>query len=174
MKKKLAIFLLIVVLSFSACRSNAYKYDFLPEEALVKNGIPDLPQLPHGKEENTRAELPKAFVYGRYGMFYCTLSYEEFQAYTEEVYEYLRSLNFKYLGYVGEMLGIGNFEFFEGETLSDFYSEDDVQTKVMFVWADGLYESAGHNWLSDWHSLELFYTYEPKTFDDGFTYNVTL
>ena len=147
------------------CREKVDKYGFLSEEALLENEIPDLPELPHGKEENT---------YTASRTFYCTLSYEEFQAYVEEVYEYLLSLDFKYLGYKGKMLGIGDFEFFEGETLSDFYLEDDTVTEVSFIWANELNEANNAYLSPDWHSLELFYYYETQIFEDGFTYNVEI
>ena len=164
----------IFLLPCYGCREKVDKYGFLSEEALLENEIPDLPELPHGKDKSTRAALPKALLLGEYGLFYCTLSYEEFQTYVEEVYEYLLSLNFKYLGYEGKMLGIGDFEFFEGEMLSDFYVEDDTVTKVSFIWANELNEANNAYLSPDWHSLELFYYYETQIFEDGFTYNVEI
>lgn len=151
----------IFLLACCGCREKVDKYGFLSEKALLENEIPDLPELPHGKEENT-------YTISRY--FFCTLSYEEFQAYVEEVFEYLVSLDFEYFGHQKNIDGIGSSDtFIAGEKLSDFYLDNQKYGYQIyqFIWADEIWinDNTKSKSLYQRKGLEISYYYEAQTWE---------
>ena len=64
--------------------SKVDQYGFLSQEILTQKRIPNFPQLPHG--EYTRTTDVR---------FYATITYDEFESYVEQVYDYLSSCEFK-------------------------------------------------------------------------------
>ena len=146
---------------------------FFSKRVLTENGISDLPQLPYGKENNT---------YTASHSFYCTLSYEEFQNYAEDVFEYLIDLDFEYFGHEDEesLNSIGaSANFIKGEKLSDFYFDNQTYGYRMyqFIWADELYVSDNNKSLHQRKSLEILYYYEIQNKEVDkvlFAYNVKI
>lgn len=170
-KKTTLILLLSGILLLSACGAKVDRYGFFSESVLSENGISDLPQLPYGKENNT---------YTASHSFYCTLSYEEFQNYAEDIFEYLIDMDFEYFGYEDKesFNNIGtSANFIRGEKLSDFYFDNqtyEYQT-YQFIWADEIYVNDDTKSLYQRKSLEILYYYESQEKEvdkEIFTYNV--
>ncbi|MBQ8658201.1 MAG: hypothetical protein IJ506_03620 [Clostridia bacterium] len=142
------------------CESfKADQYGFLSQEVLTQKRIPDFPQLPHG--EHTRTSDVR---------FYATITYGEFEAYVEEVYDYLSSCEFNYLCYGtnGRWSGLVKI----GKEWKDFiFLEENGETTATFIWTDTI---SGQR-LSDWDRVIIYYSPSAKILDHGkfkgFSYN---
>lgn len=127
--KKLAIFLTIIIGSLcllGGCR--LYKGNFFDRKHLEQNFIPDLPK-PQGKLKNDKGDSIE-----------CEMSEEAFNAYVNEVYDYLVSCNFYKFGTSYYNRGGFSNQTIECFELEDFKSEygseenGDKRTTYMFVW----------------------------------------
>lgn len=160
MKKFLLGLSLIAVMlcGLCACSNNG---TFFSKELLQDNLVPDLPKISYDKAKQRYKK-----------MYYYHTTEDEFNSYAAKVYEYLKSLNFEYLGTRGEVLdtffgGCPTYEFITGNELTDFlYSEN----TYVFVWANEKYSESPYNLRSHW--LEI--SYYPENISEDNKYNLSL
>ncbi len=147
------------------------EHSFLSAKELEKVLIPNLPKLPYG--ENTRTT---------YNQFFCNLTYEEYQQYVEQVYEYLSSCNFNYFGTEGRSTGWHTRQLEQSQEISDFYERWDSNQcmQASFVWGNKIetYKNGdGAEYkLAPGYYLEIFYYDFPQKRDrfSNFNYNVQI
>ncbi len=176
MKKLLLVCLIILAMGLLALcfwqqNIDTAKYEFFPEEHCEKCLVPDLPVLPSG-ENISRLSGSSEFY------FYSTE--EGFAEYLEDLYSYLSSCGFKYLGYRGDKIGaLTNFEFFESDELFDHRVFEDVTDEAgkkgyIFIWSNGISEENGA--LSDYSYIELSRTAKSQEYGEntGFGYNTVM
>ena len=142
--------------------SKVDQYGFLSQEILTQKRIPNFPQLPHG--EYTRTTDVR---------FYATITYDEFESYVEQVYDYLSSCEFNYLCYGtnGRWSGLVKI----GKECKDFmFLEENGETTATFIWTDTI---SGRR-LLDWDRVIIYYSPSAKILDHGefkgFSYNLEI
>ncbi len=163
-----------MMLSCMADKATEIKTDennFFDDDALEERNIPDLPKI------DTKG-------YYEYGDFYYSTHKYNFEAYLNDVYSYLKSLEFKYLAYVdeiieGSMFGIELLSVNIGDELSDFEVTDkfpifpgsDMQRDYWFVFGNELNEKGI---ISDAQFIKLGFSNQDITStlsDNKITYN---
>ena len=162
--KKLAIIMLTIIISmFSAgCslfRDPFQQYKFFTKEDLERFWVPDLPQLPYGK--NTRYED----LYMNLS-FYCTLTEDDFFEYAESVYNYLKD-NFKYVGYGdGEA---STYTFISASMWQQCLEEKEGEAGktfvVEFIYGNELYTPTAGCDLLNWMGIRIIQTEQPRKID---------
>ena len=160
MKKFLLSLSLIAVMlcGLCACSNNG---TFFSKEVLQDNLVPDLPKISYNKAKQKYKK-----------MYYYHTTEDEFNSYVAKVYEYLKSLDFEYLGTRGEVIttafgGCPTYEFVLGNELSDFlYAEN----YYVFVWANEKYADSAY----DLHSYWLEISYYPENISADNKYNLSL
>ncbi len=126
--KTYVVLLLTVCMVFvclTSCGNSYEENEWYSEDTLEECIVPDLP-------EPSKTYLKKG------ASVFVSFSDTEYTAYVGEVYEYLKSLNFKYFGTRGEMFntlaGIGTTYYFKpANALSEFH----VDGTYYFVFSDG-------------------------------------
>ncbi len=129
MKKIFACILLFSLLSLLLSSCGYKQNKWLSEEKLSKCLIPDFPEI----QDN--------YLIKGNNDIYVNFSEEEYKSYVNEVYEYLKSKNFEYLGTRGEINSslsgaFTSYYFQPAETLEDFF----VDGAYRFVYSDGKIE----------------------------------
>lgn len=126
------VLLLSLLCTMSACANSK----FFSQDTLRDNLISDLPKIPCKKAESSN------------GKFYDVETTEkQFNEYVVAVYSYLKTLNFKYLGFRGNEISGGAFPIYEfhiGNEIDDFkYTQDGNKfgNCYIFVWANEIDES---------------------------------
>ena len=156
-KKKKITLIWVSILSFVIIVALLVAGTVLPDRLTYfsKSVLEDhlVPQLPRISGKNREKQ------YGK--ILRLETSEENFEKYVNEVYEYLLSCNFAYLGYRGDVLstffgGMPTYEFCVGKELSDYrydFSSMGLRSEgYVFVWADELHDD-GHDLKS--HFLEI-------------------
>ena len=180
MKKILLVCVIILAagllaLCFWQQNIDTAKYEFFPEEQLEKCLVPELPALPSG-ENISRLAFDSEFY------FYITE--KDFETYVSNVYAYLSSRGFEYLGYRGDTLSsflgeMTQYEFFVGEELFDhrvFETADgkEYENSYVFIWSEGVSEDNGC--LADYFYIEILRTSGLQEYGEntGFGYNAVM
>jgi hypothetical protein len=114
----------VMVCSLCACLNDGA---FFSKKILQENFVPDLPKI-----NCMRAEKQESKIY------YVQTTEQAFHAYAKQVYEYLHSLDFEYLGTRGEKVsdffgGMPTYAFLAGNEISDFLCSENC---YVFVWAN--------------------------------------
>ena len=163
--KKLVALILIVVLclcSLASCASAHKENEWFSEEKLTNCLVGDLPTI------------EKDYVNHNGEDIYVSFTSKEREAYVAEVFEYLKSQNFKYLGTRGEQKGtlagtLTTYYFEPATELSEFY----VSSSYKFVYSDGTLDEDGDLIFC----IISIYDYETKTLEYGtknFSYNTLI
>ena len=164
MKKLVALCLTVVlcVILFASCGSAHKENEWFSEDKLAECLVGDLPTI------------EKDYVNSGGEDIYVSFTSREFEAYVAEVFEYLKSQNFKYLGTRGEQASTlaGSFTtyYFKPATeLSEFY----VSGSYKFVYSDGTLDEDGDLVFC----IINIYDYEAKNLEYGtknFAYNTLI
>ena len=164
MKKLLALCLTVVLClcCLASCGSAHEENKWFSEEKLTNCLVGDLPTI------------EKDYVNRGDEDIYVSFTSKEREAYVAEVFEYLRSQNFKYLGTRGEQASTlaGSFTtyYFKPATeLSEFY----ISGSYKFVYSDGTLDEDGDLIFC----IISIYDYENKTLEYGtkkFSYNTLI
>ena len=164
MKKLLALCLTAVLClcCLASCGSTHKENKWFSEEKLTKCFVGDLPTI------------TKDYVNHNDEDIYVSFTSKEREAYVAEVFEYLKSQNFKYLGTRGEQASTlaGSFTtyYFKPATeLSEFY----VSGSYKFVYSDGSLDEGGDPIFC----ILTIYDYEAKNLEYGtknFAYNTLI
>ena len=164
MKKLLALALIAVLClcSLASCGSVHKENTWFSEEKLTECLVADLPTIEKNYVNHNDADI------------YVSFTSKEREAYVAEVFEYLRSQNFKYLGTRGEQASTlaGSFTtyYFKPATeLSEFY----VSGSYKFVYSDGALDEDGDLVFC----IINIYDYEAKNLEYGtknFAYNTLI
>ena len=164
MKKLLALFLTVVLClcCLASCGSAHEENKWFSEEKLTNCLVGDLPTI------------EKDYVNHNGEDIYVSFTSKEREAYVSEVFEYLKSQNFKYLGTRGEQASTlaGSFTtyYFKPATeLSEFY----VDSSYKFVYSDGTLDEGGDPIFC----ILTIYDYEAKNLEYGtknFAYNTLI
>lgn len=166
MKKLFNFIILISVLALLLSSCGYKQNEWITEEKLSKCLIPDFPEI----QDN--------YVVKGDGDIYVKLSEEEYKAYVSQVYDYLKSKNFEYLGTRGELhsslSGAFNTYYFKpADTLEDFY----VDGAYRFVYSDGIIEELDDTFRFRILTINTIGLNTTKTIeDDGivFKYNTVI
>ena len=164
MKKRFAC-VLTAILCFcclASCGSAHKENTWFSEEKLTACLVGDLPTI---EKEHVNHNDEDIYVH---------LTEKEREAYVAEVFEYLKSQNFKYLGTRGEQASTlaGSFttyHFKPATELSEFY----VGSSYKFVYSDGTLDEYGDPIFC----ILTIYDYETKTLEYGakiFAYNTLI
>ena len=164
MKKILALCLTVVLClcCLASCGSAHEENTWFSEEKLTECLVGDLPTI------------EKDYVNHNGEDIYVSFTSKEREAYVAEVFEYLKSQNFKYLGTRGEQASTlaGSFTtyYFKPATeLSEFY----VDSSYKFVYSDGTLDEGGDPIFC----ILTIYDYEAKNLEYGtknFAYNTLI
>lgn len=164
MKKLLALCLTVVLClcCLVSCGSAHEENKWFSEEKLTECLVGDLPTI------------EKDYVNHNGEDIYVSFTSKEREAYVAEVFEYLKSQNFKYLGTRGEQASTlaGSFTtyYFKPATeLSEFY----VGSSYKFVYSDGTLDEGGDPIFC----ILTIYDYEAKNLEYGtknFAYNTLI
>ena len=164
MRKLLALCLTVVLClcCLASCGSAHEENKWFSEEKLAKCLVADLPTI------------EKDYVNRGDEDIYVSFTSKEREAYVAEVFEYLKSQNFKYLGTRGEQASTlaGSFTtyYFKPATeLSEFY----VSGSYKFVYSDGTLDEDGDLIFC----IINIYDYEAKNLEYGtknFAYNTLI
>ena len=164
MKKLLALCLTAVLClcCLASCGSAHEENEWFSEEKLTNCLVGDLPTI------------EKDYVNHNGEDIYVSFTNKEREAYVAEVFEYLKSQNFKYLGTRGEQASTlaGSFTtyYFKPATeLSEFY----VGSSYKFVYSDGTLDEGGDPIFC----ILTIYDYEAKNLEYGtknFAYNTLI
>ena len=164
MKKLLALCLTVVLClcCLASCGSAHKENEWFSEEKLTNCLVGDLPTV------------EKDYVNHNGEDIYVSFTSKEREAYVAEVFEYLKSQNFKYLGTRGEQASTlaGSFTtyYFKPATeLSEFY----VDSSYKFVYSDGTLDEGGDPIFC----ILTIYDYEAKNLEYGtknFAYNTLI
>ena len=164
MKKLLALCLTAVLClcCLASCGSAHKENEWFSEEKLTNCLVGDLPTI------------EKDYVNHNGEDIYVSFTSKEREAYVAEVFEYLKSQNFKYLGTRGEQASTlaGSFTtyYFKPATeLSEFY----VSSSYKFVYSDGTLDEDGDLIFC----IISIYDYETKNLEYGtknFSYNTLI
>ena len=164
MKKLLALCFTVVLClcCLASCSSAHEENKWFSEEKLAECLVADLPTIEKDYVNRGGEDIYVSFTAG------------EREAYVADVFEYLKSQNFKYLGTRGEQKGTlaGTFTtyYFEPATeLSEFY----VDSAYRFVYSDGTLDEDGDLIFC----IVSIYDYETKTLEYGtknFAYNTII
>ena len=163
--KKLLVLCLTAVLCLcclASCGSAHEENTWFSEEKLTECLVGDLPTI------------EKDYVNHNGEDIYVSFTSKEREAYVAEVFEYLKSQNFKYLGTRGEQASTlaGSFTtyYFKPATeLSEFY----VGSSYKFVYSDGTLDEGGDPIFC----ILTIYDYEAKNLEYGtknFAYNTLI
>lgn len=163
--KKLLVLCLTAVLCLcclASCGSAHKENEWFSEEKLTECLVGDLPTI------------EKDYVNHNGEDIYVSFTSKEREAYVAEVFEYLKSQNFKYLGTRGEQASTlaGSFTtyYFKPATeLSEFY----VGSSYKFVYSDGTLDEGGDSIFC----ILTIYDYEAKNLEYGtknFAYNTLI
>ena len=164
MKRFLALYLTVVLClcCLASCGSTHKESTWFSEEKLIQCIVGELPTI------------EKYYVNHNDEDIYVSFTSKERESYVAEVFEYLKSQNFKYLGTRGEQKGtlagtLTTYYFEPATELSEFY----VDSAYRFVYCDGT--------LDDYGDLVFciisIYDYETKTLEYGtknFAYNTLI
>ena len=164
MKKVFALCLAAVLcLCYLASCGSAHKENtWFSEEKLTQCLVGDLPTI------------TKDYVNHNDEDIYVSFTSKEREAYVVEVFEYLKSQNFKYFGTRGEQVGtlagtLTTYYFESATELSEFY----VSGSYKFVYSDGSLDEDGELIFC----IISIYDYETKTLEYGtknFSYNTLI
>ena len=164
MKKLLALCFTVVLClcCLASCGSAHEENTWFSEEKLAECLVADLPTI------------EKDYVNHNGEDIYVSFTSKEREAYVAEVFEYLKSQNFKYLGTRGEQASTlaGSFTtyYFKPATeLSEFY----VGSSYKFVYSDGTLDEGGDPIFC----ILTIYDYEAKNLEYGtknFAYNTLI
>lgn len=164
MKKLLALCLTAVLClcCFASCGSAHEENTWFSDEKLTECLVGDLPTV------------EKDYVNSGGEDIYVSFTNKEREAYVAEVFEYLKTQNFKYLGTRGEQASTlaGSFTtyYFKPATeLSEFY----VDSSYKFVYSDGTLDDGGDPIFC----ILTIYDYEAKNLEYGtnnFAYNTLI
>ena len=164
MKKLLASFLTLILClcCLASCGSAHKENEWFSEEKLTNCLVGDLPTIEKDYVNSGGEDIYVSFTAG------------EREAYVAEVFEYLKSQNFKYLGTRGEQASTlaGSFTtyYFKPATeLSEFY----VGSSYKFVYSDGTLDEGGDPIFC----ILTIYDYEAKNLEYGtknFAYNTLI
>ena len=164
MKKLLALCLTVVLClcCLASCGSAHKENEWFSEDKLTECLVGDLPTI------------EKDYVNSGGEDIYVSFTSKEREAYVAEVFEYLKSQNFKYLGTRGEQASTlaGSFTtyYFKPATeLSEFY----VGSSYKFVYSDGTLDEGGDPIFC----ILTIYDYEAKNLEYGtknFAYNTLI
>ena len=164
MKKLLALCFTVVLCLFclASCGSTHEENKWFSEEKLAECLVADLPTIEKDYVNSGGEDIYVSFTAG------------EREAYVAEVFEYLKSQNFKYLGTRGEQASTlaGSFTtyYFKPATeLSEFY----VGSSYKFVYSDGTLDEDGDPIFC----ILTIYDYEAKNLEYGtknFAYNTLI
>ena len=164
MKKLLALCFTVVLCLFclASCGSTHEENKWFSEEKLAECLVADLPTIEKDYVNSGGEDIYVSFTAG------------EREAYIAEVFEYLKSQNFKYLGTRGEQASTlaGSFTtyYFKPATeLSEFY----VGSSYKFVYSDGTLDEGGDPIFC----ILTIYDYEAKNLEYGtkhFAYNTLI
>ena len=164
MKKILALILaaLLCICCLASCGSAHKENEWFSEEKLTNCLVGDLPTITKDYVNSGGEDIYVSFTAG------------EREAYVAEVFEYLKSQNFKYLGTRGEQASTlaGSFTtyYFKPATeLSEFY----VGSSYKFVYSDGTLDEGGDPIFC----ILTIYDYEAKNLEYGtknFAYNTLI
>ena len=164
MKKLLALCLTVVLClcCLASCGSAHEENEWFSKEKLTNCLVGDLPTI------------EKDYVNHNDEDIYVSFTSKEREAYVAEVFEYLKSQNFKYLGTRGEQASTlaGSFTtyYFKPATeLSEFY----VGSSYKFVYSDGTLDEGGDPIFC----ILTIYDYEAKNLEYGtknFAYNTLI
>jgi len=164
MKKLLALCLTVVLClcCLASCSSAHKENTWFSEEKLTECLVGDLPAIEkdyvnHGDED-----------------IYVSLTSKELESYVADVFEYLKSQNFKHLGTRGEqkntLAGVFTTYYFEpADELESFLIEGDY----IFVFSDGAVDENG----DDEFNILIIYSESTNTLEYGnkkFTYNTKI
>ena len=164
MKKLITLCLLIslCLCCFASCNGAYQENTWFAEEKLTDCLVSDLPKV---TKESVNHNDENVFV---------SFTDDEFKAYVESVYDYLRSQEFKYFGTRGEekdsLAGMLTTYYFKPATeLSEFY----VDSAYRFVYSDGSVDENGDLIFS------MIYIYDYETRNLGydskrFSYNTVI
>ena len=163
--KKLSVLCLTAVLClccFASCGSAHKENKWFSEEKLTNCLVGDLPTIEEDYVNHNGEDI------------YVSFTSKEREAYVAEVFEYLKSQNFKYLGPRGEQVGtlagtLTTYYFEPATELSEFY----VSGSYKFVYSDGSLDEDGKLIFC----IISLYDYETKNLEYGtknFSYNTLL
>lgn len=166
MKKLLVLCLTAVVClcCLSSCSSAHKENTWFSEERLTECYVGDLPAVTKDYVKHNDEDI------------YVSFTMEERESYITEIYEYLKSQSFEYLGTQGAqsstLAGTFTAYYFEPATeLSEFY----VDGAYRFVYSDGTLDDSGK---PDFCIIDIaIYEYEAKNLEYGtkdFAYNTTI
>lgn len=132
--KKLSLLLaiLLLLLSLAGCSSQYEQNVWYTEEKLAECLVPDLPKM-------EASFLSRSDQY-----IYTSLAKEEFEAYVQSVYDYLKTQDFAYLGTQGHVKAslagfLTSYYFQPAETLEQHYKNGDYY----FIYSDGATDENG-------------------------------
>ena len=164
MRKTLALVLtaILCLCCLTSCGSAHKENKWFSEEKLTECLVGDLPTI------------EKDYVNHNDEDIYVSITSKELEAYVAEVFEYLKSQNFKYLGTRGEQIGtlagtLTTYYFEPATELSEFY----VGGAYRFVYSDGTLDENGNPIFC----IISIYDYENKTLEYGiknFSYNTLI
>ena len=164
MKKLLALCLTIVLClcCLASCGSAHKENKWFSEEKLTQCLVGDLPTI------------TKDYVNHNDEDIYVSFTSKEREAYVVEVFEYLKSQNFKYFGTRGEQVGTlaGTLTTYYFEPATEL-SEFNVDSAYRFVYSDGTFDEDGKLIFC----IISIYDYETKTLEYGtkdFSYNTLI
>jgi len=163
--KKISALVLTAVLCLcylASCGSAHKENEWFSEEKLTNCLVGDLPTI------------EKDYVNHNGEDIYVSFTSKEREAYVAEVFEYLKSQNFKYLGTRGEQVGtlagtLTTYYFKPATELSEFY----VSGSYKFVYSDGSLDEDGELIFC----IISLYDYETKNLEYGtndFSYNTLI
>ena len=164
MKKLVALCLTVVLClcCLTSCGSAHKENKWFSEKKLTECLVGDLPKI------------EKDYVNHNDEDIYVSFTNKEREAYVAEVFEYLKSQNFKYLGTRGEQVGtlagtLTTYYFEPATELSEFY----VSGSYKFVYSDGTLDDDGDLIFC----IINIYDYEAKNLEYGtkkFAYNTLI
>ena len=164
MKKVFALFLAAVLClcCLASCGSAHEENKWFAEEKLTQCLVSDLPAI------------TKDYVNHNDEDIYVSFTSKEREAYVVEMFEYLKSQNFKYFGTRGEQVGtlagtLTTYYFKPATELSEFY----VSGSYIFVYSDGSLDEDGKLIFC----IISLYDYETKNLEYGtkdFSYNTLI
>ena len=164
MKKLLALCLtaILCLCCLASCGSAHKENTWFSEEKLTECLVGDLPTI------------TKDYVNHNDEDIYVSFTSREREAYVVEVFEYLKSQNFKYFGTRGEQVGtlagtLTTYYFEPATELSEFY----VSGSYKFVYSDGSLDEDGDLIFC----IISLYDYETKNLEYGtkdFSYNTLI
>ncbi len=134
----LLLTILILAIFFTSCNKNTYsKNIWFSNERLAELEITDLPSPTCGDYYHN----------GKTWVYFNTKK-DELKDYAEEVFEYLKTKNFKYLGTRGTIKSslagaFTSYHFKEIETFEDCYTQT-YSKDYIFVYSNGIVDESGH------------------------------